>query len=41
MQNAITYKYDISKIKYDLNNVKKSEYKGRTEYYKLALEILE
>ena len=41
MQNAITYKYDLSKIKYDLNNVKKSEYKGRTEYYKLALEILE
>lgn len=41
MQNAITYKYDLSKIKYDLNNIKNSEYKGRTECYKLALEILE
>lgn len=41
MQNAITYKYDFTKIKHELCNVRNSEYKGRTEYYKLALEILE
>ena len=40
MQDAITYKYDIVKIKLELSKAKYSDYKGRTEYYQMALEIL-
>lgn len=40
MQDAITYKYDIGKIKLELSKAKYSDYKGRTEYYEIALEIL-
>lgn len=40
MQDAITYKYDIGKIKLELSKAKHVEYKGRTEFYNIALEIL-
>lgn len=40
MQDAITYKYDISKIKLELSKVQYSDYKGRTEYFNIALSIL-
>jgi hypothetical protein len=40
LQDAITYKYDIGKIKLELSKAKHTDYKGRTEYYNLALEIL-
>lgn len=40
MEDAITYKYDVGKIKLELSKAKFVEYEGRTEYYKLALEIL-
>lgn len=40
LQDSITYKYDIGKIKLELSKAKQTEYKGRTEYYKIALEIL-
>ena len=40
MQDAITYKYDIGKIKFELSKAKYSEYKGRTEYYEMALDLL-
>lgn len=40
MEDAITYNYTLEKIKLEL--VKKdSDYEGRTEYYDIALEILE
>lgn len=40
MQDAITYKYDIEKLKLELSKAQYVEYQGRTEYWKLALEIL-
>lgn len=40
MQDAITFKYDIGKIKLELSKAKYSDYKGRTEYYQIALDIL-
>lgn len=40
MQDAITYNYPIDKLKLELTKAKHTEYKGRTEYYKMALEIL-
>lgn len=40
MQDAITYKYSLEKIKEEISKVKYVEYKGRTEYYKIALDIL-
>ena len=40
MQDAITYNYTIDKLKLELTKAKHTEYKGRTEYYKMALEIL-
>ena len=40
MQDAITYKYDIGKIKLELSKAKHVEYKGRTEFYEIALDIL-
>lgn len=41
MQDAVAYQYSISKIKFELSKVSNGEYKGRTEYWKMALEILE
>ena len=40
MEDAITYKYDIGKIKLELSKAKFSDYKGRTEYYEIALDML-
>ena len=39
MKDAITYKYDIGKIKLELNKAKYSDYKGRTEYYDMILAM--
>jgi len=39
-KNAITYGYTIEKIKLELEKAKYSEYKGRTDYYQRALDIL-
>lgn len=41
MQDAITYNYTMEKIKLELTKAKHSEYKGRTEYYKMALDLLD
>lgn len=41
MQDAITYSYTIEKIKLELIKAKHVEYKGRTEYYQIALELLD
>lgn len=41
MQDAITYSYTIEKLKLELTKAKYAEYKGRTEYYQMALELLE
>lgn len=41
MQNAITYNYTIEKIKLELAKAKNREYEGRTEYYQMALDLLE
>ena len=41
MENAITYSYTIEKIKLELTKAKHNDYKGRTEYYQKALDILE
>lgn len=40
-ENAITYNYTIEKIKLELVKAKHTEYQGRTEYYQIALNILE
>lgn len=40
-ENAITYNYTIEKIKLELVKAKHTEYKGRTEYYQVALDILD
>lgn len=39
-KNAITQNYTIEKIKLELEHAQKGEYKGRTEYYGIALGIL-
>lgn len=41
MEEAITYKYTINKIKYELSKAQNCEYKGRTQYWAIAQEILE
>ena len=41
LEDAITYSYTIEKIKMELENAKCQEYKGRTEYYQKALDLLE
>lgn len=41
MQDAITYSYTIEKLKLELTKAKHVEYKGRTEYYQVALDLLE
>lgn len=40
MKNAITYGYTIEKIKIELIKARHEEYKGRTEYYQMALDLL-
>lgn len=40
-ENAIIYNYTIEKIKLELVKAKHTEYRGRTEYFQIALEILE
>ena len=40
MENAITYGYTIEKIKLELTKAKHTKYKGRTEYYQIALNLL-
>lgn len=40
-ENAITYNYTIEKIKLELVKAKHTEYQGRTEYYQIALNILD
>lgn len=41
MEDAITYKYTLEKLKLELTKAKNTEYQGRTEYYKMALDMLE
>ena len=41
MEDAITYKYTLEKMKLELAKAKNTEYQGRTEYYKMALDMLE
>jgi hypothetical protein len=41
MQEAITKGYNIEKIKLELSKVTSDDYKGRTEYWKMANDILE
>lgn len=40
MKNAITYGYSIEKLKLELQKAKYVKYKGRTEYYQMALNLL-
>lgn len=40
-KNAITYNYTLEKIKLELIKAQLAEYKGRTEYYQIALGILD
>ena len=41
LEDAITYSYTIEKIKLELTKAKYKEYKGRTEYYQKALNLLD
>lgn len=41
MINAITYNYSLEKIKFEISKASFKEYKERTEYYQIALDILE
>lgn len=41
LEDAITYSYTIEKIKLELTKAKHTEYKGRTEYYQKALDLLD
>lgn len=41
MQDAIVKGYNIEKIKLELSKVTSDDYKGRTEYWKMANDILE
>lgn len=40
-ENAITHNYTIEKLKLELTKAKHTEYQGRTEYYQIALDILD
>ena len=40
MKDAITYNYALEKLKLELTKAKHRDYKGRTEYYQLALDML-
>ena len=41
MEDAITYGYTLEKIKLELAKAKHEEYKGRTEYYQMTLDLLD
>ena len=41
MQDAIVKGYNIEKIKLELSKVTSDDYKGRTEYWKMANDILD
>ena len=41
MEDAITYGYTIEKLKLELTKAQHREYKGRTEYYQMALNLLD
>lgn len=41
LEDAITYNYTIEKIKLELTKAKNNDYKGRTEYYQMALDLLD
>ena len=41
MLDANTYNYTIKKCQTELANVKRKKYQGRTEYYQMAIDILE
>ena len=41
LEDAVTYSYTIEKIKLELRKAKHVEYKGRTEYYQMALDLLD
>lgn len=41
MKDAITYSYTVEKLKLELAKAKHDEYKGRTEYYQMALDLLD
>lgn len=41
MEDAITYSYTIEKLKLELTKAKHTKYKGRTEYYQIALDLLD
>ena len=41
MEDAITYSYTIEKLKLELIKAKHVAYKGRTEYFQMALDLLE
>lgn len=40
MKDAITYKYDLSKLKLEISKAKYTEYKGRTDYYEMILNMI-
>lgn len=41
MEDAITYNYTLEKLKLELTKAKHNDYQGRTEYYQMALKLLE
>ena len=41
MSDALDRSYTIEKIKLELSKVSDGEYKGRTQYWKIANDILE
>ena len=41
LRDAISFKYDINKLKLELSKAKEEEYRGRTEFYEMALKILQ
>lgn len=41
MKDAITYSYTVEKLKLEIVKAKHKEYKGRTEYYQMALDLLD
>lgn len=41
MQDAITYNYTLEKLKLEIAKAKHTDYKGRTEYYQIVLDLLE
>lgn len=40
MQDAITYSYTLERLKLELTRANHTDYKGRTEYYQKALDML-